>query len=823
MAIEIKIGASFNDRDIKKAQRELENLAKVSERSSQTMAQKLGAAGQSFQRIGQTMTTGLTAPLVAVGALSVKAFMDQEDAIAKMEATLKATGGVAGVTSDHIQNLAGSLQKTTTFADEATVGAGALLLTFKNVSNQMGEGNDIFDRTIKASQDLSSLMGTDLNTSVMMLGKALQDPETGLTRLTRVGIQFTEQQKDQIKTLAESGDMLGAQRIMLKEIESQFGGTATAMANTASGKLKKAMNQLGEAGEAIGAAIAPTLEKVASFISGVGTGLAGLPGPLQTVVIAFGALVAAAGPVIWATGLILTNLQAIAATKAAQAVGMAFGGLQSAFAGAVAQGGVLGGVLGGVNTAFSRMGSLLLKGGIVLGGLALVGTVVRQIAGSAADAKLGDFATDVDRTAAALTQFGNNGSINEAVISVQDFQTAAMMMRRELYSSENANNQPPIVKQLMQLPMHFNGIYEESDKARERMEVFDDALMKMDFGEAQTALQAYFDTMGWGKLSVEKVADILPQFAGKLADSTAITDPAARAILGLGDGFDATGEEIDAAATSLQRWEEKVRAQFDPLWGYQDSVQQLVSLKTEEAEKQAAVNAAIAQYGVDSDEARVASEELRKVQQDQIVAAGAQKASWDDLVAGINSGEMPISKAIADIDKLAQEGLISAEAARQQKREFENLAAFLLAAEFPDVVIPVNSNALEVLETLKEIERFLRDEAAFIKTVGITDWVLGAGNDGMKPWNPNSADGGPVMANRIGWVGERGPELFIPPVDGTIVPHYQSRRIMDELGRQDQPTATPQRSGDIYVTVNKSDADPYEIGRELLWTMKVAG
>jgi hypothetical protein len=32
-----------------------------------------------------------------------------------------------------------------------------------------------------------------------------------------------------------------------------------------------------------------------------------------------------------------------------------------------------------------------------------------------------------------------------------------------------------------------------------------------------------------------------------------------------------------------------------------------------------------------------------------------------------------------------------------------------------------------------------------------------------------------------------------------------------------------QRSGDVNVYVNRSDADPYEIGRELLWRMKVAG
>ena len=35
---------------------------------------------------------------------------------------------------------------------------------------------------------------------------------------------FTEQQKEQIKALQASGDLLGAQEIILKEIEAQYGG-----------------------------------------------------------------------------------------------------------------------------------------------------------------------------------------------------------------------------------------------------------------------------------------------------------------------------------------------------------------------------------------------------------------------------------------------------------------------------------------------------------------------------------------------------------------------------------------------------------------------
>jgi hypothetical protein len=61
-----------------------------------------------------------------------------------------------------------------------------------------------------------------------------------------------------------------------------------------------------------------------------------------------------------------------------------------------------------------------------------------------------------------------------------------------------------------------------------------------------------------------------------------------------------------------------------------------------------------------------------------------------------------------------------------------------------------------------------------------------------------NAAGGPVQAGKMGWVGERGRELFIPSTDGVIVPHYESRRMMSEAG-----SAAPAGAGATYnITIN---------------------
>jgi hypothetical protein len=89
--------------------------------------------------------------------------------------------------------------------------------------------------------------------------------------------------------------------------------------------------------------------------------------------------------------------------------------------------------------------------------------------------------------------------------------------------------------------------------------------------------------------------------------------------------------------------------------------------------------------------------------------------------------------------------------------------------------------------------------------------------EGREGW----AFGGPVTAGMPHMVGERGRELFIPSTDGVIVPHYESRRILSDPA---PATTGPQTTNNVVnVTVNKTEASPYEIGRELLWAMKVAG
>ena len=207
---------------------------------------------------------GLAAMGAAFGALAIASVKDAgeaEESIAQLDAVIKSTGGAAGVTRKEITNLADALEKTTKFTAESTQAADALLLTFTNI------GKDVFPEATKIALDMAQALGTDASSGAIQLGKALNDPIAGISALSRVGVSFSEDQKAVIKKLQETGDMAGAQKIILAELNKEFGGSAEAAGKTFAGQLEIAKNALGNVTETIGTALLPKLTEFFNWVT----------------------------------------------------------------------------------------------------------------------------------------------------------------------------------------------------------------------------------------------------------------------------------------------------------------------------------------------------------------------------------------------------------------------------------------------------------------------------------------------------------------------------------------------------------------------------
>lgn len=225
--------------------------------AAKNLRDKVGASLAGVANIAKRVAASIGiigAAAVAVGKRMVSQYQADAAAAAKLSATLKATGYAAGFTTSELKEQAAQLQKNTGVGDETIMSMQGILATFKNVRG------DVFTRATSAILDMGAAMGkagkgsADVEAAVIQVGKALNDPIKGMAALSRVGIQFTEQQKEQIEGLQESGDLQAAQAIILKELETQFGGTAKAVADSAGGMMQlKAV--LGDAQEEVGRVI----------------------------------------------------------------------------------------------------------------------------------------------------------------------------------------------------------------------------------------------------------------------------------------------------------------------------------------------------------------------------------------------------------------------------------------------------------------------------------------------------------------------------------------------------------------------------------------
>jgi len=171
---------------------------------------------------------GFTA-MTAVGYKSLKMFARWESQNLKINQLLEQTGGASGLAAFEIEDMAVRIGRATLSSADDVRSASAVLLSFKSIAT------DSFERTLDVASDLAALTGQDLKQSVIQLGKALDDPATGMSALRRVGVSFTDSQKEMIVTMNKTGDVAGAQSEILKLLEGQLGGAGAAAGEGLSG------------------------------------------------------------------------------------------------------------------------------------------------------------------------------------------------------------------------------------------------------------------------------------------------------------------------------------------------------------------------------------------------------------------------------------------------------------------------------------------------------------------------------------------------------------------------------------------------------------
>ena len=231
---------------------------KSGEEASKAFGSRFSSLGGKFIKSG-AIATAMAVPLVAGIKKAMAAYEVQATAETKLTEIYKSRMGAGKKAVKSTLNMASALQKEGVIGDEVAISGSQQLATFakypKTVNTLMPAMNNLLaqQKGVNATTDDAVNIGN-------LMGKVLNG-QTGA--LKRVGISFTGAQEKVLKygTEQEKAAMLA------KVINQNVGNMNSALAKTPAGKIQQLKNSFGDLWEGLGAALAPALAKVASYLS----------------------------------------------------------------------------------------------------------------------------------------------------------------------------------------------------------------------------------------------------------------------------------------------------------------------------------------------------------------------------------------------------------------------------------------------------------------------------------------------------------------------------------------------------------------------------
>ena len=248
-----------------------------------------GLAGleKKLTNVGKTLSMRLTAPLVALGAVSLKNADVQQQAESRLLNALKGRSDV----QQRLLTQASELQSRSVLGDEVIIGQQAYLASLGMTEEQIG-------KVIEASAQLSAATGMTLESAVKNLAKTFG----GLTGELGESIpKLKEFTTEQLKN-GEAVDF----------ILQNYKGFAETAAKEGLGAVKQLKNAWGDFTEQIGAVMIPAVNTLAKALSKVVVALQSMSPLTKKVIVAIGGVAASIAPLSLAIGGVIKTLPMMA-------------------------------------------------------------------------------------------------------------------------------------------------------------------------------------------------------------------------------------------------------------------------------------------------------------------------------------------------------------------------------------------------------------------------------------------------------------------------------------------------------------------------------
>ena len=248
----------------------------------------MGRLEKKLTSVGKSLSMKLTAPLMALGAVSLNNADVQQQAEARLLTALKGRSDV----QQRLLTQASELQSRSILGDEVIIGQQAYLASLGMTEAQIG-------KVIEAAAQLSAATGMTLESAVKNLAKTFG----GLTGELGESIpKLKEFTTEQLKN-GEAVDF----------ILENYKGFAETAAKEGLGAVKQLKNAWGDFLEQIGSTMLPAVNNLAQALSRAVGVLQSMSPLSQKLIIAIGGIAAAIGPLSLAIGGVIKMLPMMAA------------------------------------------------------------------------------------------------------------------------------------------------------------------------------------------------------------------------------------------------------------------------------------------------------------------------------------------------------------------------------------------------------------------------------------------------------------------------------------------------------------------------------
>ncbi len=242
--------------------------------------------GNNMKSLGRTISTGLTLPIIAFGAASVKAFDEQ----IKAETKLRTALGDSAEAFDVLKKQAQDLQKITIFGDEATLEAQSFLA-------QLGLNADAILRLTPLIQDFATAQGIQLTDAAKLVAKSVGSSTNALSRYG-LQIEGTVGEQDRLESAVNA-------------LSKAFGGQSEAIAKEGLGPLQQLKNELGDVSEKFGEIVLEFIDPLTKGLEKISDALSSLTKEQKENIVQYGAILAAVGPVLIVFGSLISSLSVL--------------------------------------------------------------------------------------------------------------------------------------------------------------------------------------------------------------------------------------------------------------------------------------------------------------------------------------------------------------------------------------------------------------------------------------------------------------------------------------------------------------------------------